>query len=213
MSIWYQMVDLLRESMLAYAQMTHGSVAVGIMAVTFLARLALLPLTVRLARASAAHQDAMRRLQPALERARARFKNDPRGLAAETRRSFAEAGVSMLPLGGLLGGLLQVPVLLALFSAVRQCAELGGRFLWIRDISKPDAALGIVVAALTAASMAAGPQAAPENRIVLILVPAVVTLVALWQMAAGVGLYWGVSSAMGVVQGLIVRRQVSRAAA
>lgn len=212
MSIWYQMVDLLRESMLAYAQLTHGSIGVGIMAVTFLARLALLPLTVRLARGSAAHQEAIRRLQPALDRAKTRFKNDPRGLADETRRIFAEAGVPMLPVRGLLGGLLQAPVLLALFSAVRQCAAFGGRFMWIRDISKPDVALCLAVAAVTAAGMAAGPQAAPENRMVLILVPAVVTLIALWQMAAGVGLYWGVSSAVGVVQGVIVRRQLSRAA-
>jgi YidC/Oxa1 family membrane protein insertase len=213
MSMWYQTVDLLRESMLAYAQITQGSIALGIMAVTFLARLALLPLTVRLARAAAVHQDAVRRLQPALDRAKVRFENDPRALAEETRRIFAEAGVSMVPAVGCLGGLLQAPILLALFSAVRQCAELGGRFLWIRDISKPDALLGIVVAAITAAGMAAGPQPAPENRPVMILVPAMVTLIALWQMAAGVGLYWGVSSGVGIVQSLIVKRQLARASA
>ena len=93
-------------------------------------------------------------------------------------------------------------------------AAFGGRFMWIRDISKPDIALGVLVAAVTAAGMVAGPQpdAPGQNRLLLIAIPAVFTFVALWQMAAGVGLYWGMSSAVGVAQGFIVRRGLARRA-
>ena len=41
----------------------------------------------------------------------------------------------MVP-GGFVGGLLQMPVLLALFASVRRSATVGGRFLWVSDISR-----------------------------------------------------------------------------
>jgi YidC/Oxa1 family membrane protein insertase len=158
MEMWIQAVEVIRESIFAYAQVSNGNLAYGIMAVTFLARLALFPLTLRLARAAAAQQETMRRVAPELDAARTRFKDDPVRLAEETRRIFAREGVSMIPAAGCVGALLQMPVLLALFDAVRQSAAIGGRFLWIRDISKPDVALAMLVAAVTAASMAAGPH-------------------------------------------------------
>jgi len=118
----------------------------------------------------------------------------------------------MMPTAGCLGMLAQAPVFLALFDAVRQVAAAGGRFAWVRDLARPDAALAAVVAALTAASVAAGPQldAASSQRLLVVAVPAIVTLVTLWHMAAGVGLYWGASSVVGVTQGLLVRRALKR---
>jgi membrane protein insertase Oxa1/YidC/SpoIIIJ len=44
-------------------------------------------------------------------------------------------------------------------------------------------------------------------------VTAAVTLLALSKMAAGVGLYWGVSSLFGCVQAWVVQRGVRQAAA
>jgi YidC/Oxa1 family membrane protein insertase len=215
MLLWSDSVAVIRESMFAYAQITNGNIACGIMAVTFLARLALFPLTLRLAKSAAVQQEAMRRVAPELEAVRSKFKNDPARLAEETRRVFAREQVSMIPTSGCIGMLLQTPVLLALFDAVRQCAAVGGRFLWIKDIAKPDIALALLVAAVTAGSMAAGPQpdVPAQQRQLLLLMPALFTVVALWQMAAGVGLYWGVSSLIGVAQGIVVRRALSRRAA
>jgi YidC/Oxa1 family membrane protein insertase len=212
MLLWSHTVDVIREAMFAYAQISNGNVAYGIMAVTFLARLALLPLTIKLATAAAAQQEAMRRVAPELEEVRREFKKDPGRLAEETRRIFAREGVSMIPRAGCIGALLQAPVFLALFDAVRQCAAAGGRFLWIRDISRPDIALAVLVAALTAGSMAAGPHPdiPAQQRQLLLIMPLLFTLLALWQMAAGVGLYWGISSVVGVAQGVIVRRALAR---
>jgi YidC/Oxa1 family membrane protein insertase len=212
MGLWSDVVEVLREAIFAYAQMSNGNLACGIMAVTFLARLALLPLTLRLARGAAIQQDAMHRLEPELDTARAAFKDDPARLAKETQRIFAREGVSMIPAAGCIGIIMQTPVLLALYNAVRECTALGGRFLWIRDISKPDVGLALLVAAVTAASMAAGPQpdGPAQQRLVMLVLPAVFTLIALWQMASGVGLYWGVSSLVGVAQGILVRRALAR---
>ncbi len=211
MDVWNQAVDVLREAMFVYAQASNGNLGLGIITVTFLARLALFPVTLRLARRAARQREVMRRLEPELAGVRSRFKDNPQRLAEETRRLFAREGASMIPAMGCLGALLQTPVFLALFSAVRQCAVAGGRFLWIRDISRPDIALAVIVAALTAGSMAAGPQpeTAAPNRLLMLALPAVFTLITLGQMASGVGLYWGVSSVVGLAQGVILRREFS----
>ena len=212
MAVWDQLVDLLRESMFFYAQVCNGNLGAGIVAVAVLARLALFPLTLRVARLSAAHQTRMRAVQPELDALRQRLQNNPRKLADETRRLLDREGVSILPGAGCLGMLVQTPLLLALFSAVRQVAALGGRFLWIGTIGRPDLILTVVVTAITAAAVALGPQSMPQGRALLIVLPTVVTLVALSQMAAGVGLYWGVSSVGSLAQAVVLRRERTLAA-
>jgi len=72
MLFWNQVIEILRESIFAYTQACNGNLGAGILAVTFLARLALLPLGIRVARAAADQQRAMARLQPALHNTAAR---------------------------------------------------------------------------------------------------------------------------------------------
>jgi YidC/Oxa1 family membrane protein insertase len=214
MFLWNQIVEVLRESIFAYAQACHGNLGYGIVAVTFLARLALFPVMLRIARASAAHQEVMARLQPELAALKLRFKGDAAKLNSEMQRLFQREGVSMIPLGGFLGSFAQVPVLLALYSSVRQAAAIGGRFLWIQNIALPDFGLTAVVAALGVAAAALGPQpSAAQNRTLMILLPSIITVIALSKMAAGVGIYWGVSSAVAVVQGAVTRRRPAPRAA
>ena len=68
---------------------------------------------------------------------------------------------------------------------------------------------------MPAAGCVAGPQldAPAQQRQLLWVLPALFTMVALWKMAAGVGLYWGISSVFGIAQGIMVRRSVARRAA
>jgi YidC/Oxa1 family membrane protein insertase len=208
MELWHQLVGILRESIFAYTLTGHGNVGAGIAIVTLLARLALLPLAIRFARAAAAHQAAVQRIQPELNAIRARFGSDPRRVAEETRRVFKREGISMLPGSSILGTLIQIPMMVALYSAVRQAAAIGSRFFWIADISRPDRALTVLVTAIGAAAAALGTPPSTEHRIVTVVLPAAVTFFALSRMASGIGIYWGVSSAVGIVQAFAVRRRV-----
>src|SRR5262245_53859504 len=211
MAFWEQLVGILREAIFAYTLSGHGNVGSGIAIVTLLARLAFLPLAIRLARAAAAHQAAVQKIQPELDALRMRYKNDPRRVAEETQRLYWREGISLLPGSSLLGTLVQIPMLLALYSAVRQAAALGSRFFWIADISRPDRLLTVLVTALGGAAAAAGTPSSTPHRFVAVVLPAAITFFVLSRMAAGVGIYWGVSSFVGVVQALAVRRRGSRA--
>ena len=207
MTLWTEAVDILRESMFAYAHATNGNLGVGILIVTMLARLAMFPLMLRIAGMSARHQARVRAIQPELDAIKARFKNDPLQAALETRKVFARAGIPMVPLAGLLGGLAPAPLLVALYAAVRQCAAFGGRFLWIADISRPDRWLAVLVGVVSVAAASLMPVPEGQSRTLVALLPALVTAVVLWKMAAGVGLYWGVSSAIGGVQSFVAMRR------
>jgi len=210
MFLWTDAVDILRESMVAYAHATNGNLATGILIVTVLARIAMFPLMIRVARASARHQDRVRAIQPELDAVKARFKNDSVQAAVETRKIFTREGIPMVPLAGVLGGLAPAPVLLALYAAVRQCAAVGGRFLWIADINRPDRLLAVLVGAIGVGIASFAPVPEGQSRILVAFLPALVTTIVLWKMAAGIGLYWGVSSAIGGVQTLIATRGVIR---
>jgi YidC/Oxa1 family membrane protein insertase len=211
MVLWEQTVEILRESIFAYAQVCNGNLGAGILAVTFLARLALLPLGVRMAHAAADHQRGMARVKPKLDALRAKHKTNPGRLAEETRLLMAREGISAVPLVGLLGSLAQIPVLVALYSAVRQAAAVGGRFLWIRDLAKPDWIVALVATAFTVLVTAVGGATPTQSRSLMVTISAVVTIAVLSKMAAGVGLYWGVSSIFGAVQSLAVQRKVRAA--
>jgi len=207
MVVWDQSVEILRASIFAYAQACHGNLGAGILAVTFLARLALLPIGIRIAIAAAGQQRAMARVQPELEALRRKYKQNPRALADATRRLMAREGVSVFSFVGMLGVVAQIPVFIALYSAVRQASAVGGRFLWIRDLAKPNWPVAIGAAVFTILNTTTG--AAPaQNRSLMMTMSAVMTIVALSQMAAGVGLYWGLSSVFGAVQGWAVQRSV-----
>jgi YidC/Oxa1 family membrane protein insertase len=210
MLLWGQAIEILRESIFAYAQACHGNLGAGILAVTFLARLALLPLGIRLARAAAEQQRAMARLQPALEALREAHKQDSKRLAEETNRLFAREGVSPFSPGGCLGPLIQIPVFVALYSAVRQAAAFGGRFLWIRDLAKPDWPIAIAATSLTLLAALTGAAAPSQSRSLMLTITAAVTLAALWKAAAGIGLYWAMSSLFGAAQGWAVQRAGTR---
>ena len=212
MWLWNDAIEVLRESMLAYAQVCNGNLGYGILIVTVLARLALLPLGLRLAKIAQAHQRAMQKIQPELDALKRRFERNPRRLAEETRRVMAREGMSPLSTAGCIGALIQIPAFLALYGAVRQVASIGGRLLWVRDISRPDVVIGVLATLFTLAATASGSSGPAPNRTIMLVISAVVTAVALSKVAAGVGLYWGMSSLIGTVQGLVVQRQAQPAA-
>jgi membrane protein insertase Oxa1/YidC/SpoIIIJ len=125
---------------------------------------------------------------------------------------MAREGASPMSVGGCIGALVQIPVFIALYSAVRQAAVLGGRFLWVRDISKPDVFVAALATLFTVAATASGSSGPAPNRSIILLMSGVVAAVALSKMAAGIGLYWGLSSLFGAVQGFVVQRRAGSAA-
>jgi len=87
---------------------------------------------------SAKSTQKMQMIQPKIKAVQAKFKSDPTKMNAEVMKLYKLHGVN--PVGGCLPMLIQMPLLIALFSVFRNTIEFRGVpfFGWIADLSQPD---------------------------------------------------------------------------
>ena len=200
---WSFVVDAVRALVFAVAHLFGNSVGSGILAVSVLVRLALLPLTLRAARRAIEHQARIAALTPELERLRQKFGDDRAGLAEATMRLYRDRGIGVLPQGTLVSTLVQLPIRAALYHAFARGLGPKLGFLWVGDLARPDAILAGVAASL--AGLAAGLSTTSSHRSAVAM-SATITLIIAWRLSASVALYWIASSGVGAVQALVVRR-------
>ena len=213
MPVWSEFVDVIYATLVCVSTALGGSMGLAIAVVSLATRVLLLPLTLRLAYRALEVQAAVKKIEPQLARVRERYKSDPRRVMEETSRLYQANGIKLVDGGSLLGTALQAPIFLGLFSAIRRGLAAGGRFLWIKDLALPDAALAGCCALVTGLSVALGPNLPAAQRMPAILVPALLTVVFLARMAAGISVYTLASSLVGLLQAILVRRRAARLAA
>jgi YidC/Oxa1 family membrane protein insertase len=205
--IWSDIIDAVRTLVFIASQACGHSVGGGILLVSLAVRVALLPLTLRMARRVREHQSRIAALAPKLEKLRQRHAKDQAALGQATLDLYSQHGVGLLPKGSLLALLVQVPVGAALYRAFGGNLGIRTRFLWMADLARPDIALSIVCATL--AGVAAGAE--PSVSRAAIAMNMIVTGYLAWRLSASVGLYWAASNSVSAVQALVLRRSASRA--
>jgi len=206
---WTHFLDLLQVGLFAATQASGGSLAGGIIPFSLAVRLTLLPLTYALAREAQRRSAILRKLQPAVARLRQRYQSDPTRLAAEHARLLRRHGLKLVDSRGLLGAIVQLPFVTGVYKVIgwALASGNGGRFLWIQNIARPDVALGLLAAALAYAVARMSPVLQEPSSRVWTVVPAVLTFLFLVKLSAGFGLYWASSSAVSVVEALLLRRK------
>jgi YidC/Oxa1 family membrane protein insertase len=127
-----------------------GSGGLAIICLTLIVRLAISPLSVKAQKTMQIHGHKMRQIKPKLDAVKEKYKGDKSREAQllqfqETRAVMKSNNVSMIPLGGCLILLLQMPIFFALYSSVRTSFMLRHEdFLWIHDLARPDAIFGAI---------------------------------------------------------------------
>lgn len=209
--MWHALVELVRATIFAGSQLLGGSLGASIFVVSAVVRLALLPLALRAARQARAQQELLRRIQPEIERLRARYKAEPRQLLEKTAEVYRRHGIRIAP-SSLAALLVQLPLLGALFSAVRAGLGERVRFLWIADLGRVDAWLVAAVTGLTGLAVAAAPGLPPTASTRLLAALAIGgTLVFLWTTSSAVAVSVGAGSAVSLLQSWILRRDARTA--
>ncbi len=206
--MWSELVSMFEAILFTATQALGGQTAWAILAVSFMFRLALLPLTYSIARRSLEKARLIASIQPQIARLREKYKADPQTHAVRLKELYARNEISMMD-GKTFGGLIiQMPLLGAMYSAIRRVlgAGAGGQFLWIADITRPNLGLALVVASLSALAAVAQPMANPEMGKIVRWLPAVATLLMLTRLGAAYGLYWGGSTAVAALQSAMLRR-------
>jgi len=193
-------------ALLAYlAQMFCGSLGCAIIALSLGVRVALLPLTIRLARRARRNQEIMRALQPEIEQLKKRFAKKPERLFEEMHKLYRKHGCSPFDLPAMVGGFIQLPIFGMLYSSIRNALNGGSAFLWIKNLASPNFCLTLLILALTGLSVYWMPSASEQVRFTLMLIQMAVTFLIVWKLAAGLGLYWATSSVVNLFQTLWLR--------
>jgi YidC/Oxa1 family membrane protein insertase len=214
MTPWDALLELFRVLLFSLTQLYGGSLGLAIITLSLLVRLALLPWTMRVGRRALAMQRTLQKIQPELQKLQKRYRNDPIQLDRAIQERYKTHGIRPMRDSGLIAGILQSPFMIGVFMVIRQGLEVNQGFLWIANLSRPDVLLALAVTAMGGLMTAVTPTASNAASLrFAIMVSAVITFVMVSRVAAGVALYWGVSSAVGVLQGVILRRHVGTGSA
>ena len=212
--MWALVVESLRVVIFGAAHLCAGSLGAGVIAVSLAARVALLPLTLRLARHSLDQQRRLAAARPALDELRRRHGRDPVRLFRETQLVHQAHGILMATPLTIFSLAVQLPLLGGLFAAVRTGLGVRVRFLWLADLARPDAPLVALVVGLTAVATAIGTPTAPASvpALLPVLVVGAMTLLVLWSAPATVALSVGGGAVVQAVQGILIGRERARLA-
>ncbi len=123
-------------TLMGWLNATVGNWGVAIIITTFIIRLLLWPLTAKAARAS----KRMQKLQKPLQELREKYQDNPQRLNQEMLALWKKHKIN--PLSGCWPVLIQFPIFIAFFNLLRNSSDLRfAGFLWIHDLSMPDATI------------------------------------------------------------------------
>ncbi len=213
------LLDPMVNILVVLTELLFGSFGIAIIAFTILIRIATFPLTLR----QLNQTRAMQQLQPTIQELQKKY-SDPKRRQQEMMKAYREAGVN--PLGCIGPMLLQFPILIALFYAIRavlpQSPEalegLSGRLYDIAfiqhavpleeyflglDLRSPSIIMVFFVATTTWAQMKTTVMYTTDDRmkmqqqLMTWMLPVMLGFFAL-SFPSGLSLYWTVNSVVGV---------------
>jgi YidC/Oxa1 family membrane protein insertase len=135
-----------------------GNLGLAIITLSLITRLALLPLTLRMARHAQAQQRILQTIKPEIDDVKAKYNSSPQKLGTELSKLYRKHGVKPIDGVNSLGLLAQLLLGAGVYSAIRRGMGAGGRFLWIRNLAQPNAILAVATGILTVAASLLGPH-------------------------------------------------------
>ncbi len=209
MEIWHGFQVLLTNIFVFFTNWS-GNYVLGILLLTLLVRVVLLPLGITQARS----MQKMAKVAPRQRELQKRHKGDPQKLNAEIAKLYKEEGVN--PAAGCLPLILQLPIMYALFDVLRQFhykSNLG--WLFWHNLAKPDPTfiLPILVAASTFFMQRQTMQMTPQQpgmessqKMMLWVMPIIFGFVA-YRFPAGLAIYYVISNLFQVVQTTVLLKR------
>ena len=201
-------------SFLIFLKKMCGSYGWSIIIITVLVRLLFWPITQKANNS----MKRMQKVQPQMKEIREKYKNDPQTMNAKVMELYRTEKVN--PLGGCLPILLQIPVFIALYSTLNGAVELRQvPFWWIADLAKPDTVavifglplnpLVIVMTSLMVLQQRLTPSAMDPNQQKMMMFMPIMMLFILYNLPAGLTLYWTVSQILAILQLFLQKRMNS----
>ncbi|AIQ48476.1 OxaA-like protein precursor [Paenibacillus sp. FSL R7-0273] len=204
-----------------FADAFHGNYGLSIVLMTLIIRLAIMPLMMNQTKKQTNMKEKMAVLQPELTALNEKYKNDSSADAKKQQQAemlqlyqkhqFNPLGMGCLPM------LLQWPITLAFYYAIRRTPEIAAHdFLWF-NLGTADMILPLIAAAVyyiqfrVAQSASAQPQQNQNSQMAFLgLLSPVMMGVFSYQMPAALPLYWAVGGIFIIVQTIILNKMYTK---
>lgn len=184
------------------------SYALAIIILGVIVRILLFPLSLKQMRSMIGMSD----IQPELKELQARYKNNRQKLSEEMNKLYQEHNVN--PLAGCLPILIQMPILYAIFQAMRNYDyNEHASFFWIDSLKNADpyyifpALLVILMFLQQKLSMSKEAISTnPSMKVMLYVMPLMMGVISL-NLPSGVGVYWITTSFIMLIQQVFMNKQ------
>lgn len=185
------------------------SYALAIIIFTIFLKLILYPLTVK----QMTSMKGMQEIQPKMQALQKKYKNDKEKLNKAIMELYQEHNVN--PVAGCLPMIIQMPILIALFQALRGfdfVHEAHAGFFWIESLSSPDpyyilpVLVGLATFFQSKLTTPQGGAAQPNTQMMLYFMPIFIGWISM-KFPAGLALYWVVFNTLGAVQQLLINKK------
>ncbi len=179
---------------------------------TILVKVLLLPLTIKQTKSTKAMQD----IQPKIQEIQTKYKDKPEKQQQEIMKIYTEAKIN--PLAGCLPLLIQMPILIALFSVLREPVTYGvfadqaqfvnaaKGFLWVKDLTTPDYILAILSGATTFLMQTLMMPKDQQQGSMKIMTYVMSAMMLFWGFSfpAGLTLYWTIGNVFAIGQHYLI---------
>ena len=221
---WFEFIARPMVMLLNWLKGLCGSYGIAIILLTLIVRILFWPVTQK----ANSSMRRMQKLQPKIKELQEKYKEGPMDTPDDTARKKAELNQKMMelyrvekvnPVGGCLPVLLQIPVFIALYSALDSAVELRNvPFLWCTDLSRPDLVgptlpfalpfigqvgfhpLVIAMTALMIVQQKMTPSSADSTQQKMMMIMPIVMLFMFYNLPSGLTLYWTVSQIFSILQ-------------
>lgn len=200
---WFTFIAKPVFSLLNYIHGILGNWGWAIVAMTFLIRLVLFPLTYK----GMVSMNKLKELSPKIKELQAKYKGEPQKLNTHMMELYKKHGAN--PMGGCLPILLQIPVFFAIYRVLQNAVELKDApwILWIKDLSVMDPLYILPIA--MGVTMFIHQRLTPTNftdptqEKIMKFLPLIFTFFFV-TFPSGLTLYWFVNNIFSIIQQMYV---------
>ncbi|MFD1361227.1 membrane protein insertase YidC [Lentibacillus salinarum] len=198
------------------ASFFNGSYGLSIIVITLMIRLVVMPFMLKQTRSSLEMQDKMKELKPGMDAIKKKYKDhkdreSQMNMQQEMMKLYQKHNVNPLAsLAGCLPMLIQMPILIAFYWAIRRTPEIAAhQFLWF-DLGQTDIVLTLIAVAIyfiqfKVTQIGLEPQQKKQMAILGLVSPVMIGIISL-NAPAALPLYWAVGGLFIIGQTLISKK-------
>ncbi|MFS0690534.1 membrane protein insertase YidC [Sporosarcina sp. 179-K 8C2 HS] len=182
-----------------------GTYGLGIIAVTIIIRLVLLPLMIK----QAQNSKRMQQMQPILAGLKEKYKSKD----AVTQQKYREEMQKVMteqkinPAAGCLPVLIQMPIIIGLYHAISRMNATPeieiGKFLWF-ELATPSITLAVVAGLMQFVVLRTGPAMDnPQMKVMMYIMPFMIIIFGTF-LPAALALYWVIGNIISIIQNIFI---------